>query len=40
MNKKILTIALALSLPLAVTAYASGGKGPDHFGGPGDNRGR
>ncbi|MGR8929642.1 MAG: Spy/CpxP family protein refolding chaperone [Gammaproteobacteria bacterium] len=31
MNKKILTIALAISLPLAVTAYAGGG-GPDHFG--------
>ena len=38
MNKKILTIALALSLPLAVTAYAGGGKGPEHFGGHGGNR--
>lgn len=33
MNKKILTIALALSLPLAMTAYAGGGRGPEHFGG-------
>lgn len=31
MNKKILTIALALSLPLAMTAYAGGGD-PGHFG--------
>jgi len=32
MNKKHTIIALALALPLTVTAYA-GGKGPDHFGG-------
>lgn len=32
MNKKILTIALALSLPLAVAASA-GDKGPDDFAG-------
>jgi len=35
MNKKLTIIALALTLPLTMAAYA-GGKGPGHFGGPGD----